>query len=307
MKIFLSSTYCDLRHARRILGGFIEGLGYQPVCFERGDIYFDNLRPLDMSCYRDASRADIFLLLVGSRYGSPSSGDAGEKYDSITKREYLEAAKTGLRIYVFVDQSVDAEFKTFERHSDKENFSPVHVDSIDVYRFLQKIHEDSKETSAVITTFSDYFDIQNWLRRQLAGMVDDLLRDRYAAKTVMSEVENFLKEKDFSASAQEKVVDMVRSYNLFRLHLTKILIDTCDLDPEEIIGVFSSSTSLEDWAERIGDIAGVGTRNILELFQRELPGFLDEVNAGREALEKSPFPPSDIAELLAAMPIPADD
>jgi hypothetical protein len=93
-RVFISSTFYDLRHIRSSLEGFIERLGYEAILSEKGKISYNPDLPLDESCYREASKADIFVLIVGGCYGSPASEeniDAGpefyERYESITKKE----------------------------------------------------------------------------------------------------------------------------------------------------------------------------------------------------------------------------
>jgi hypothetical protein len=52
-RIFVSSTYYDLRHIRDRLEVFIDTFGYDPVLFESGDIPFRHDVPLDESCYAE--------------------------------------------------------------------------------------------------------------------------------------------------------------------------------------------------------------------------------------------------------------
>jgi hypothetical protein len=89
-RVFVSSTYYDLKHIRASLSSFIDSLGYESVLSEKGDIAYAHDKPLDDSCYREASSADIFVLIVGGRYGSEASSDNkkpdhsfNERYDSI--------------------------------------------------------------------------------------------------------------------------------------------------------------------------------------------------------------------------------
>jgi hypothetical protein len=74
-RVFVSSTYYDLKHIRSSLDNFIESLGYDSVLSEKGDIAYSPDIPLDESCYREASGADIFVLIIGGRYGSSASNE----------------------------------------------------------------------------------------------------------------------------------------------------------------------------------------------------------------------------------------
>lgn len=74
-RVFVSSTYYDLKHLRSSFDLFIESLGFESILSEKGDIAFSPDIPLDESCYREAGNADIFVLIIGGRYGSEASGE----------------------------------------------------------------------------------------------------------------------------------------------------------------------------------------------------------------------------------------
>ena len=74
---------------------FVERLGYEAVLSEKGRIAYDPDIPLDVSCYRESESCDIFVLIIGGRYGSAASDEDiasqpefYERYQSITKKEY---------------------------------------------------------------------------------------------------------------------------------------------------------------------------------------------------------------------------
>lgn len=72
-RVFVSSTYYDLKHVRASLDLFIESMGYDSILSEKGDIAYTHDRPLDDSCYRETETADIFVLIIGGRYGHEAS------------------------------------------------------------------------------------------------------------------------------------------------------------------------------------------------------------------------------------------
>lgn len=49
-RVFVSSTYYDLKHIRTSMELFIRSLGYEPILSEKGDIAFTPDKPLDESC-----------------------------------------------------------------------------------------------------------------------------------------------------------------------------------------------------------------------------------------------------------------
>src|ERR1700683_3343778 len=115
-KVFVSSTYYDLRYIRASLEIFIESLGFDAILSEKGDIAYTSDRPLDESCYREVENADIFTLILGGRYGSEvSSGskkpkDFFDRYESITKKEYSSAIDKDIPVYILIEKAVYAEY-----------------------------------------------------------------------------------------------------------------------------------------------------------------------------------------------------
>lgn len=104
-RIFVSSTYYDLKHIRASLNSFIGSLGFEPVISEKGNIAYDPQLPLDESCYREAAGCDVLLLIIGGRYGSEAGQDSTselppdfhDRYESITKKEYEAAIESDPR------------------------------------------------------------------------------------------------------------------------------------------------------------------------------------------------------------------
>ena len=99
-RVFISSTYYDLRHIRASLEQFVGSLGYEPILSDKGAIAYTPDAALDESCYREVRNSDVFVLIVGGRYGSATSEQEGlvptgfyDQYDSITRQEYVTAAE----------------------------------------------------------------------------------------------------------------------------------------------------------------------------------------------------------------------
>jgi hypothetical protein len=180
-RVFISSTYYDLKHLRSSLDRFVESLGFEPVLSEKGDIAFSPNTPLDESCYREAANADIFVLLVGGRYGSEASGQQKtpnrtffERYESITKKEYESAFTRDIPLYVLVENNVYSEYQTYLQNKGNRNIAYAHVDSVNVFRMIEEIL--SKPRNNPTHTFERFSDIESWLCEQWAGLFRELLQ-----------------------------------------------------------------------------------------------------------------------------------
>ena len=101
--VFVSSTCYDLKQIRTDIKCFFEEqLGYEVLLSEYDSFPLDpNVGTVD-NCLRAVDeRADIFVLIVGCRYGSIT-----ESGHSVTNVEYLKAKAKGIPIYAFVDKSI---------------------------------------------------------------------------------------------------------------------------------------------------------------------------------------------------------
>ena len=117
----------------------VKELGYDPIVAD--NITYLPDQALDDSCYAEAGTCDIFVLIIGGRYGSEVSDGAQhtekefyDKYKSITRKEFESALKRDIPIYVAVDRAVMVEYgtwqenrgKTTTRRSSTSARSPVH-------------------------------------------------------------------------------------------------------------------------------------------------------------------------------------
>src|SRR6266498_660756 len=182
-RVFISSTYYDLKHLRSSLDIFVESLGFEPILSEKGDIAYSPDVPLDESCYREVETADIFVLLIGGRYGSEASGAQKklsrqffERYESITKKEYESALRKDLPTYILVESNVYSEYQTFLKNKDNKAIAYAHVDSANVFHLIEEIL--AKPRNNPTHTFERFSDIEGWLREQWAGLFRELLDRR---------------------------------------------------------------------------------------------------------------------------------
>jgi hypothetical protein len=155
-------------------------LGYEPILSEKGDIAYSPDTPLDESCYREVRNADIFVLIIGGRYGSEKSDaktgaskEFYERYDSITKQEYKTAVSEDIPVYILIERAVYADFENFLKNKDNTSFKYAHVDSANVFTLIEEILAQSRNNP--VYQFDRYSDIEGWLREQWAGFFRELL------------------------------------------------------------------------------------------------------------------------------------
>jgi hypothetical protein len=186
-RIFVSSTYYDLKHIRSNIEAFIKEMGYEPILFESGDIPFHHDKPLDVSCYKEIENSHMQVLIIGGRYGSKVSEEIENNkglneeevykhFNSITKKEYLTAREKGIPIFIFVDKGVFAEYQTFKHNRTNNNIIYAHVDNVNIFRLLDEII--SQRVNNFIKDFEHFDDLKSWLTQQWAGLFADFLTNK---------------------------------------------------------------------------------------------------------------------------------
>jgi len=169
-RIFISSTYYDLKHVREIIREFVKDIGYEPILSEFSDIFYQPGDTVQNSCLREISSCDIFVLIVGKRYGSYFPDDSL----SITHREYIEAQNQSIPIYSFVDLDVlhDYEFHNKNTGADKCNYRVV--EDTNIFSLINDIQEASTDNALI--AFTSIADILNHLKKQWASLFKNFLQ-----------------------------------------------------------------------------------------------------------------------------------
>ncbi len=200
-RIFISSTFYDLKHVRFDLENFIKGLGYDTIMNDRGNIPYSADRTLEDSCYDEVSRCDILLGIIGNKYGSSSN----EEDYSISMKEIKTAIRNNKQVFIFVEKSVLNENQLYMANKEKADIKYVAVDNINIHKFIEEIR--SLRINNAMIPFESSSDITTYLKEQFAGLFQRLLQERstvteqttyYDLKEISNELKHTLAEIDIS-------------------------------------------------------------------------------------------------------------
>lgn len=175
-RIFVSSTFYDLRQVRGELERFIREMGYEPVLNERGHISYGSNEALETYCYREIEKTSILISIIGNKFGSQSKDN--EQY-SISNMELRTAIKQGKQVYVFVDNGVLSEYKTYLKNKNKDIIYH-HVDDVRIYKFLEEIY--TLPFNNQIHGFDSIPNVFSYLKEQWAGLFESYLQNQAQEK-----------------------------------------------------------------------------------------------------------------------------
>ncbi len=182
-RVFVSSTYYDLKYLRERIEKFLLIYGFDTVLFESNDVTYEHGKAIDTSVYKELEMCHMMVLIIGGRYGSAISNESisveqqkryDEEYVSITKKEFETAVEKNIPIFTFIDKNVYSDFETYNKNillidnlrklQPTEAFQFAHVDSINVFKFINNVN------SKPIKTFDKVEEIENYLQSQFSGM-----------------------------------------------------------------------------------------------------------------------------------------
>lgn len=318
----MSSTFYDLKHVRNTLEVFIRAPGFEPVLSEKGSIAYSPEIALDESCYREAKACDIFVLIIGGRYGSEaSSGDRSadkgfyERYDSITRKEYESAIDRDIPTYVLIEKSVHAEYETFKKNRENVSIKYAHVDSVNIFSLID--HVLSRPRNSPVYHFEMSNEIETWLRDQWAGLFKELIRTQADKKQISSladqvaelgnvgtTLKRYLEEVVAQVGSKEKakeIIDEEQSRLLETRELNELAklptirgLKNLGLSVEAARDAFAAAETLDDLANRL-EILTEGKVNLETSvkYWRENPEAIAVVNEAREVLRRPPLSLAD--------------
>ena len=215
-RVFVSSTFYDLRYIREDLANFIRAHDFEPIMFEEGDIGYTPGKPLDNSCYEAMRNSDMAILIVGGQYGSAATGEdeKSESFASITRNEFRNAIDENIPVFCFIDSSVHVEYEIYKLNRDKltENKESIlfrTVKNINVFKFIQEIYEIG---NIPITSFNKVEEIKDYMGKHWADMFKKHLE--------------YLKFKNNSKKLNNTVDDMNTILKQMKMMINKIGEDT---------------------------------------------------------------------------------
>lgn len=192
-RVFISSTFYDLRQIRVELDKFIEGLGCEPVRNEEGDIPYGKDEALQAYCYKEIANIDVLVSIIGSRYGSAGIIKEKEQEYSVSQLELKTALKEDKQVFVFIDKNVFTEYETYILNKNNENVIYKYVDNVNIYKFIEEIKALPHNNN--IKGFETAEDITSYLREQFAGLFKQFMLDNKRVKEtlIIRDIENTAK------------------------------------------------------------------------------------------------------------------
>lgn len=192
-RVFISSTFYDLRQIRLELDKFIEGLGYEPVRNEEGDIPYGKDNALQDYCYKEITNVDILISIIGSRYGSPANNVEKNREYSISQMELKTALEDDKQVFVFIDKNVNTEYETYLLNKGNGDIKYKYVDNPNIYKFIDEIRALPNNNN--IKSFETADDITHYLKEQFAGLFKQYIIDNKRIKEtlIIKDIENTVK------------------------------------------------------------------------------------------------------------------
>lgn len=175
-RVFISSTFYDLKQVRNNIGDFIKSLGYEPIMHERSGVAYTQIQPLENDCYHELASCDIVVCIIGNHFGSPSL----ENDLSITMNELRTAINSSKKIYIFIANDVYIENRTYLQNKDSGCFKSAYTDNIRIHEFIAELKDKLK--SNVIESFDSTDQIVEILRAQFAGLFQNYLAQESAKR-----------------------------------------------------------------------------------------------------------------------------
>lgn len=173
LRVFLSSTFYDLKSVRQDLVEFLRASGFEPIVFETAGA-LPNIPAAD-SALQHAAQADICILIVGTRYGAKSE-EMGLSY---THQEFRTAMDRGRPIFSFIEQETLIKFEMYRARPASDFWTE---DEKMLFSFIGEVSELGSRFP-----FTTLPELQKGLRHQLSSYFGYLVR-KYAILDTLAPV-----------------------------------------------------------------------------------------------------------------------
>lgn len=170
-------------------------MGFEPVLSERGNVFYDPKMHVQDACLAEVPTCQMFVLIIGGRFGS----EYKDTSESIVNHEYKRAVESKIPVFALVEQQVNAEFFVFRNNKEKKDVDATKidypsVDSTKIFDFMEEVQNNSVNNALV--AFSDYNELQSYLRQQWAGMMFNFLAKQSESRRVASLLETLTAMSD---------------------------------------------------------------------------------------------------------------
>jgi hypothetical protein len=187
-RIFISSTCYDMAEIRDSLTSFCQGFGFETVLSDRGDVFYHPDLHTHEACVGEVANCHMLVLVVGGRFGGTYIAD---KSKSITNAEYEAARAQNVPVFAFVKQDVLNDHNVWQKNKDKAFSKEIAYPSIerqehalDIFNFIDVVR--LSEVNNGFFGFRVARDLEDLLRKQIAGMFFDFLTRRNISKQIQS-------------------------------------------------------------------------------------------------------------------------
>lgn len=171
-RIFISSTFYDLKQIRTDLDRFIKEMGYESVRNEQGNIPYGKEEKLEEYCYKEISFVDILISIVGGKFGSTSTHQGY----SISQVEINTALKLDKQVFIFIDKNVYGEYRTYLANKENHKVKYHFVDNVKIYQHIEFLEALPKNNP--IHGFESSEDIISFLKEQWSGLFQRFLQEK---------------------------------------------------------------------------------------------------------------------------------
>ena len=180
-RVFVSSTCYDLKYIRENIRYFINNMGFESILSEDGDVFYAPDQHTHDSCLTEVQNCQMFVLIIGGRYG----GNYKQEDISITNKEYEEAVKDKIPVFALVEKNVWSDHLVYQKNRKNKNVESIiypNVDNIKIFDFIDEVRKS--ENNNAIYPFGDFKDIEQYLKKQWAGLLYNFLVNSIETKKV---------------------------------------------------------------------------------------------------------------------------